>query len=434
MKAKILLVSFLFFQSFFIYAEKIEMNNVPISEFVDWYAKKTGKGVLVPNKFDEKITIFNSNIHPDELPSFFVSVMASRGYDVNPGNPIIIVKSRQGEHIYQSQPEQDGDSWNDEFTGSSLDYLPDYPIQEKGRFFEQKTEKYQLNHSLAKDIFPVVDIFLKSAQYSGAQAVVDEGSNSIIVTTTPDNHMQLQSFIPEIDVERTQVLIESIMFETADSNSFDFSFGVGKKDGSRIVGGMNTSALGSSLSSAGGTFGIFSGNILSLALTAVETDKKSKLLSVPRILTMSGKRGFISSGQNVPIVTGKIIGQGVDAKNPFQTIERRDVGISLDVIPVVLSSNKIMLTVKSKADSISNISSASDIVFNQRSIDTTVQLKDGDTLLIGGLINHNAVNENSSTPVASDIPLIGWLFDSESNSQDSSTMYILIRARIVKTM
>lgn len=151
-------------------------------------------------------------------------------------------------------------------------------------------------------------------------------------------------------------------------------------------------SLGNTLSSAGGTFGIFSGNILSLTLTAVETDKQSKLLSVPRILTMSGKRGFISSGQNVPIVTGKIIGQGVDAKNPFQTIERRDVGISLDVTPVVLSNNTIMLSVKSKADSISSISSASDI------------------------------------------PLIGWLFDSESDSQDNSTMYILIRARIVRLM
>ncbi|HID7800891.1 TPA: hypothetical protein ACXIBI_000202 [Proteus mirabilis] len=149
---------------------------------------------------------------------------------------------------------------------------------------------------------------------------------------------------------------------------------------------------------------------------------------------MSGKRGFISSGQNVPIVTGKIVGEGIDIKNPFQTIERRDVGVSLEVVPVVINDNKVMLTVKSKADSVSNISTASDIVFNQRSIDTTVQLKDGDTLLIGGLIQHNSIKSDSSTPVASNIPLIGWMFDSTSEADDKAVMYILIRARILRNI
>ncbi|HGJ5856199.1 hypothetical protein [Arsenophonus nasoniae] len=201
-----------------------------------------------------------------------------------------------------------------------------------------------------------------------------------------------------------------------------------------MVGGVNTATLGDILSSSGGSFGIFSGNVLGLALTAVQGNKHSKLLSVPRILTLSGKRGLISSGQNVPIVTGKIIGQGVDVKNPFQTIERRDVGISLDVTPVVLNGDSVMLTVKSKADSVSNISNATDIVFNQRSIDTTVQLKNGDTLLIGGLIQHNAVNSTSSVPFISAIPLIGWLFDARSDTKDNTVMYILIRARVLNVI
>ncbi|WGM07600.1 hypothetical protein QE197_09100 [Arsenophonus nasoniae] len=255
---------------------------------------------------------------------------------------------------------------------------------------------------------------------------IDEGNNRLIVTTTVENHKQIQSFVPSIDIQRTQVLIESIMFETTDGSNFNFSFGVGKKSGSTVVGGVNTTTLGDILSSSGGSFGIFSGNVLGLALTAVQGDKHSKLLSVPRILTLSG--------QNVPIVTGKIIGQGVDVKNPFQTIERRDVGISLDVTPVVLNGDSVMLTVKSKADSVSNISNATDIVFNQRSIDTTVQLKNGDTLLIGGLIQHNAVNSTSSVPFISAIPLIGWLFDARSDTKDNTVMYILIRARVLNVV
>ncbi len=432
---RLLFVSVMMLFSLNSFAERIEMNNVPVSEFTDWYSKRTGKGVIVPDNFSEKITVFNSDIQPDEINGFFVSVMASRGYDVNPGNPIVISRSKKGVHVVTNDTDNADEVnqyWDEQ--GSSLQYLPDYPSPERGKFFDQKTETYRLNNVLAKDVFPVVDIFLKSSPYSGGQATVDEGSNSIIVTTSQENQQQLQSFIPSVDVQRTQVLIESIMFETTDGSSFDFSFGAGKKDGSRVVGGINTASLGEVLSSSGGSFGIFSGNVLGLALAAVEGDKHSKLLSVPRVLTMSGKRGYISSGQNVPIVTGKITGQGVDIKNPFQTIERRDVGISLDVTPVVLNNNTVMLTVKSKADSISNIANATDIVFNQRSIDTTVQLKDGDTLLIGGLIQHNVVNANTSTPYASDIPLIGWLFDSKSDSDDKAVMYILIRARILRAV
>ncbi|EPO2454040.1 secretin N-terminal domain-containing protein [Providencia rettgeri] len=426
---------FIILFSFNSYSEKLELNDVAISEFTSWYSKKTGKGIIPPPDFNDTISVFNANIEPDSLHSFFVSVLASRGYQVSSGNPIIITRSKKGVHIIDdvdSLMDMPLDSKQD--SGSSLNYLPDYPQQLKPSFFEQSTKTYSLNNVIARDVFPVIDIFLRSSNYSGGVAVVDEGTNSIIVTTTVDNHKQLVDFLPQIDVSRNQVLIESIMFETTNGNSFDFSFGFGKKRDSTIVGGVNTSSLGNVLSSSGGSFGIFSGNVLSLALTAVETDKESKLLSVPRILTSSGKRGFISSGQNVPIVTGKIVGEGIDIKNPFQTIERRDVGISLDVVPVVLNGDKIMLTIKSKADSVSNISSASDIVFNQRMIDTTVQLKDGDTLLIGGLINHNAVSSSSSTPGASDIPLIGWLFDSDSKNEDTSVMYILIRARILHTI
>ncbi|HGJ5884243.1 secretin N-terminal domain-containing protein [Arsenophonus sp.] len=425
------LVSFILIFSLNTFAEKIAMTNVPIAEFVDWYSRKTGKGVIIPNDFNEKITVYNADISPENLPAFFVSVMASRGYEVSHGNPVIIAKSHQGNYGISAL---DKVLENPLPEGSSLHYLPDYPTPQRGHFFTQKTQTYSFHHVLVKDIFSVIDIFLKSSPYSGGQVAIDEGNNRLIVTTTVENHKQIQSFVPSIDIQRTQVLIESIMFETTDGSNFDFSFGVGKKSGSTVVGGVNTATLGDILSSSGGSFGIFSGNVLGLALTAVQGDKHSKLLSVPRILTLSGKRGLISSGQNVPIVTGKIIGQGVDVKNPFQTIERRDVGISLDVTPVVLNGDSVMLTVKSKADSVSNISNATDIVFNQRSIDTTVQLKNGDTLLIGGLIQHNAVNSTSSVPFISAIPLIGWLFDARSDTKDNTVMYILIRARVLNVV
>lgn len=420
-------------------AQSLEMNNVPILDFVNWYSQLSGKGVVVPAKFDEKITIFNADITANNLDSFFVSVMASRGFEVISGNPVII---RQNNAIRVSpvldiNADNDADYavpaidpyYNDD--GSSFNQLIDYPIQSQPKLLEVSTKTYNFKNITASSAFPAVDIFLKSFPTSGSSAIVDKASNSLIVSTVKGNFDNLDTFIQDIDVRTHQVLIEAIMFEVGKGSSFDFSFGAGKKSGSNVVGGINTSSLGESLSSLGGSFGIYSGNILSLALTAVEGSKDSKILSVPRILVLSGSEGFISSGQNVPIVTGKVVGEGVDIKNPFQTITRKDVGINLRVTPIVLGDNSIMLDIASNSGSISNITDASDIILNERTINTTVQVNNGDTLLIGGLIQHSAINDKSSTPGASSIPVIGWLFDSKSESESENTMYILIRARIV---
>ncbi|WOB89086.1 general secretion pathway protein GspD [Providencia sp. PROV175] len=328
------------------------------------------------------------------------------------------------------------DEWNqnNQHDGSSFDTLLDYPIAATPKLLELDTKLFKFNKITAKSALPVVDIFLKSLPTSGSSVVLDTASNSLIVTSVKGNFDNIESFIHDIDVRNSQVLIEAIMFEVGKGSSFDFSFAAGKRTDSKIAGGINTSSLTDTLTSKGGAFGIFSGNILSLALTAVEGEQDSKILSVPRILTLSGSEGYISSGQNVPIVTGKLVGQGVDAKNPFQTISRRDVGVNLKVTPVVLGDGSIMLDISSNSGSISNITSASDIILNERTIKTTVQLKDGDTLLIGGLIQHNAINQKDSTPGASSIPLIGWMFDSTSESETENTMYILIRARVISSI
>lgn len=417
------------------YAQLLEMNNAPITEFVNWYSQLSGKGVVLPPNFEGRITIYNSDVDASNIDSFFISVMASRGYEVVPGNPLIIklnptidVKKAR---INNVSLDEDSDIVSYQDYGSSFDNLLDYPVPSAPKFLEMETRTFKFQRITAKSALPVVDIYLKSLPTSGSSVVLDMASNSLIVTTVKGNFSNIDAFIHDIDVKTEQVLIEAIMFEVGKGSSFDFSFAAGKRSDSKIVGGINTTSLSDSITSKGAAFGIFSGNILSLALTAVEGAQDSKILSVPRILTLSGSEGFISSGQNVPIVTGKLVGEGVDAKNPFQTITRRDVGINLRVTPIVLGDGSIMLDLSSNSGSISNVTAASDIILNERTIKTTVQLKDGDTLLIGGLIQHNAINQKDSTPIASSIPLIGWMFDSTSESETENTMYILIRARIV---
>ena len=149
---------------------------------------------------------------------------------------------------------------------------------------------------------------------------------------------------------------------------------------------------------------------------------------------MSEKKGYNAVGQHVHCVTGKVTGEAANVNNPFQTIERHDVGVYLSVNPVVTPTGLIIMTIHTKADSISNISSASDIITNQRQIDTTVDLKSGQTLLLGGLIDNHSSKSDSSVPFLSKIPLLGWLFKSKSDDATKRTLYVLIRAQVLRTI
>ncbi|WP_250188726.1 secretin N-terminal domain-containing protein [Escherichia coli] len=270
---------------------------------------------------------------------------------------------------------------------------------------------------------------------NGGGNVVDyPGNNSLVVSGSAQVMPALSDFITSIDVAREQVLIQSLMFETSVSNGVDLSFAAGSASGGKVAGGFNTSALGTALSTAGGSFGIFNGNVLALSLQAVQSDSNSKVISTPRILTQSGQSGYISVGQNVPFVTGKVTGEAASVNNPFQTIERRDVGVSLKVTPVVMGNGQLVLTIDTKADSLSNQATASDIITNQRQIQTTVQIKDGQTLLLGGLISSNQFDNDRSVPFMSKIPLIGWLFRSHSDSKDDRTMFVLLTAHVIRAL
>lgn len=171
--------------------------------------------------------------------------------------------------------------------------------------------------------------------------------------------------------------------------------------------------------------------MLALSLRAVQSNSRSKVISTPRILTQSGQTGYISVGKNVPFITGKVTGESAGVNNPFQTIERHDVGVSLKVTPVVMGNGQLVLTIDTRADSISNDDQASDIITNQRQIQTTVQIKDGQTLLLGGLIDSSFSNAERSVPVISKIPLIGWIFSSKADSNEQRIMYILLTAHII---
>lgn len=428
---KKLLASLLCVLSFQSFAIPVELNNAPVREFVSWYSKTTGKPVIISPDVKGEITVYSADVTKDELPQFFTSVLRANGFDLSPGNPAVVQKFNRNTYEYS-------DSFSEPVPASSYDGDVPPPT---GDFFTKPeirtnliTQTYPVNNVRAKDLAPVIDIFLKGENIAGTKVYPFDGANILAVTASASQHKELAAFFPSVDVPRTQVLVESVIFETTASDGFDFSFAAGDPSGSPVAGGVNTDRLTSVLSSTGGSFGIFNGNILGLSLKALETSSKSTLLSMPRILTMSGQPGTFTAGQNVPFVTGRVTGEAANVNNPFQTIERHDVGISLKVVPVVTPGGLLIMDVSTNADSISDSQTASDIITNTRSISTTVQLKSGQTVLLGGMVDNRESDSDSSVPWVSKIPLIGALFTSKSSNANKRTLYILIRARVVNLL
>ncbi|WFQ80611.1 general secretion pathway protein GspD [Xenorhabdus sp. SF857] len=405
--------------SCFAWSEQVELNNASLRDFVAWYSKEAAQAIVITPDVKGEITVYSADVTKENITDFFVSVLRANGYDFFPGEPAIVGK-------YQPVPEQ---------VESEGFYREAFPVLSGGAdaAVDLVTRTYKINHVRAKDLAPVIDIYLKSGRVAGVKAFPFDGANILVVTAPETQHEQLKTVLPDIDVPRDQVLIEGLMFETTEGKAFDFSFSAGSQTGT-VAGGVNTDRLASVLAAAGGSFGVFNGNVLGLSLKAVQKDSSSSVLSVPRILTMSGQRGYISVGQNVPFVTGKVTGEAASVNNPFQTIERHNVGVSLAVTPIVTASDRVIMNINVSADSISSLTGASDIITNQRQIETTVHLESGQTLLLGGLIDDRASNEDSFVPFMSRIPLIGWLFSSESDDSQKRALYVMIHARVLRSL
>jgi len=169
-------------------------------------------------------------------------------------------------------------------------------------------------------------------------------------------------------------------------------------------------------------------------IKALAGDSETNLLSTPSIVTLDNQEAEIIVGQNVPFVTGETTIDGTGGViNPFRTIEREDVGISLKVKPQINEGNTITMSIEQEVSAISGSStSAVDIITNKRSIKTTVQLEDGELLILGGMIDEKVVNTEQKVPGLGDIPIIGLLFRSTQLTKVKQNLLIFIKATIIK--
>ena len=331
-----------------------------------------------------------------------------------------------------------------------------------------------LNNADADEIVPILEQVSAAMQ---ARSIGSESapastiahhasSNSLIISAPNDTLMAMERVITQLDKRRAQVLVEAIIVEMSDDTarelgvqfllsgtggdatpfaSTNFSRSApnlltlaGALAGDSLFEGDNQliePAVSSLLGLTGATFGVGgqSGDTLFGAIiNAVDNDTNSRILSKPFNLTLDNGTSSLLVGQDVPIATGQVLGD--DFSNPFQTVERKEIGIKLDVTPRISSDNTVRLDILQEVSSIDGAigTATPDLIFNKREIETSVIADDGEIIVIGGLIEQTDTLKNSKVPILGDLPAVGRAFRSEGTAQERTNLMVFIRPTIIR--
>jgi len=285
----------------------------------------------------------------------------------------------------------------------------------------------------------------------------DEETNALIVSAPPKVMRSMMTVIDKIDIRRAQVLVEAIVVEVLAEEAatlgvtwaaYDDGLAVGATDFSQIspgaVGILGAAAVDSEIgidALTGITDGINFGlgkldkNGLSFAavIQALEANTNANIMATPTLVTMDNEEAQIEVGQQVPFVTGSYSNTGGDgAVNPFQTVEREQVGLTLTITPQINEGDAILLTIDQVVSSVSDSTQAVDLITNNRSITTSVIVDDGATLVLGGLIRDEMREKEQRVPLLGSIPLLGALFRGKEATLVKTNLMVFIKPTILR--
>jgi general secretion pathway protein D len=296
----------------------------------------------------------------------------------------------------------------------------------------------------------------EAAVTGGFNIMADPDTNSLIVRASKADFDTIRRVIETLDVRRLQVYVEALIAEVSTDNAREFGVQFSATDGlqgdNRGIVGTSSYTVGTSLqdvlanplaAGAGLSLGFIDGtvtlpdgtelvNLVGLA-RALESQTNANILSTPNLLTMDNQEAQIIVGQNVPFVTGGYSQIGQNAlDNPFQTIERRDVGLTLRIKPQITEGGTIRMEIYQEVSSVAQKGEARDIVTNTRSLSTTVIAENNRMLVLGGLIQDDVSQNMQKVPLLGDIPILGNLFRYRGNSRSKTNLLIFLRPRIVR--
>lgn len=340
----------------------------------------------------------------------------------------------------------------------------DFPLLEALIFeldVERKNEgnvhvKY-LKHAEAADLVTILNGIIQDKAAEGQEASesplitkisiqADEVGNSLVIRANQEAYEELLEVIDQLDVRRSQVFIEAIIAEVLERDGE--ILGVDWVGSFRNSSGQEITKANPSFSTEESGFQVgfvnkyvrtLNGLVLpdlGIVLTALREDSNSNVISTPSMLTLDNEEAEIVVGQEVPFITGSFTQGGTDLPNanPFQTIERKEVGLTLRITPQINAGGAILLEVSQELSRISPtiVEGASDLITDKRTINTKVLVDDGQIIVLGGLIRTDEKDTYERTPVLGDIPYLGALFRKKTKNKDKINMMIFLRPTIVR--
>jgi general secretion pathway protein D len=286
---------------------------------------------------------------------------------------------------------------------------------------------------------------------TGGQIQADPATNSLIITASDPLMRQIKAVIEKLDTRRAQVFVETLIAEVNSDKAA--AFGVQWQNalgntalGTNFGGAGNIASITASVAAGtvssinrGFNLGVVqkigSSNQLGFLANFLETTGDGNVLSTPNLLTLDNEEAKIVVGQNVPFLTGQFTNStSGGATNPFQTIERKDVGITLRIKPQINENGTIKMTIFQEVSSVqaSSVNSTSGLVTNKRSIESNVLVEDGSIVVLGGLLQDETSANQERIPGLGNIPFFGALFRSDAKSRKKTNLMVFMRPVIVR--
>ncbi|MBE7942847.1 type II secretion system secretin GspD, partial [Ramlibacter aquaticus] len=295
---------------------------------------------------------------------------------------------------------------------------------------------------------------------TGGQIQADPATNALIITAPEPQYRQIRAVIDRLDSRRAQVYVESLIAEVSADKAAQFGIQwqspIGNQNSTNIgvlgtnftVGGQNIISLATqsgsttsaTLPSAGVNLGLVrkvAGRyVLSFLAQALESTGDGNVLSTPNLLTLDNEEAKIVIGQNVPFVTGQFTNTGASngSVNPFQTIERKDVGLTLRVKPQISENGTVKMQIFQEVSSVdpTSVNSATGLITNKRSIESNILVDDGSIVVLGGLLQDDYSESNQQVPVLGDVPVLGELFKTRTRTRKKTNLMVFLRPVVIR--
>jgi general secretion pathway protein D len=387
--------------------ESFDMNNAPISTFIQWVSDETGNNIVLGRGVEGSITVHIKDLDSEDVMHLFERVISANGYALRTSNGIYVVVINKN-----------------------------LPVEQ-----EPLTSKvYKFNNLKDTEVVDAVINFLStyatsvSSQHTmiSKHSVIQlSASNSLLVSASMEQIAYLDKFMSAIDSSVPQVLVEGIVVETdlIDSKQFGVNFSTSlSNNGFTFIQNAVSASTSVSALGLGGHAVLSQGGDFRGLISSLISNSNVKIVSKPYILVRDRELGQFLRGQDVPFLVSNEV---TDGGKLIQNIERHNVGEILTVTPHVIGSNRVILDIHQESSSVADATQAIGFITNKRSISTVAEVSNGQTLLLGGLVREEERTVETGVPLLKDIPFLGALFRSEQTVKTQKELTMMIRTTLL---